>query len=77
MKFLNAVTAFVVIGLSSSAAMAETLCPDGTPAPNDDVRQCPTTPPNPLPEPGSFALLAIGAGAGAAAFAWSRRRDKK
>lgn len=33
------------------------------------------TAPNPLPEPGSFALLAIGVGA--AAVVWARGRNKK
>ena len=74
MKVFSTFATVILLSLSTTSAFAEVLCPDGTAAPNDDITKC-STQPNPIPEPGSFALLAIGAGA--AAFAWSRRRTKK
>ncbi len=60
MKILTAISSFALFALSSTAALAG-----------------PVTGPVPgtIPEPGSFALLAIGAGA--AAIVWARGRNKK
>jgi hypothetical protein len=61
MKILATLSFLALLALSSMSALA------GGADPDDPVNQ--------LPEPGSFALLAIGAGA--AAIVWARGRNKK
>ncbi len=74
MKILSAFATFTFLALSSNVSMAEE-CDPGFHHPTNDPGICVPDTATSVPEPGSFALLAIGAGA--AAFAWTRRRDKK
>jgi hypothetical protein len=74
MKTLSTLAALAVMAMSSNFAMAELICPTGFVDDGNGICVS-VTGSHTVPEPSSFALLAIGAGAGA--FVWARRRNKK